>query len=371
MSMTTTYVGLDVHKSTIQVALLVGSRSEYVEWSVVHDAKAAARLARRIRREAQGEIVCCYEAGPCGYGLARALEALGITCQVIAPSLIPRKPGERIKTDRRDARKLAHYLRSGDLTEVRPPTPEEEAVRDLVRARATAKADLNRYRNRLSKLLLRWGVRYEAGKTPWTQAHHRWLRARRFDNPVAQTVFDDALRVLEQHMERIRDLDEALETVAALAPYAEPVAHLRCFRGLDTVSALTLVAELHGVARFPTARELMAYLGLVPSEHSSGGPAGRRQGGITKAGNSHVRRILVEASWHARRRPTCSAALSKRRAGQPAWVIRIADQAQTRLHRKWWRLVHQGKPTPVATTAVARELAGFVWAVLYAEEAPA
>jgi transposase len=357
-----TFVGLDVHKDSIQVAMLAAGSSKPIEWSMRNDAKAAGRLVRKLRKHATGQIVCCYEAGPCGYGFQRQMSEQAMKCIVVAPSLIPIRPGQRIKTDRRDARKLAGFLRAGELTEVAPPTPEQEALRDLCRARTDAKQDLMRCRHRLSKMLLRRGLHYQAAKKNWTRAHRVWLRSLSFTYPSEQAVFDDYLRAVEQLEERIKGLDEKLEAASQCEPYAQAVGRLRCFRGIDTVTAVTIVAELHGIERFESARKLMAYLGLVPSEHSSGGK--RRQGAITKTGNSHARRMLVEASWHYRHKPSEGAKLRARRQGQAGWVISVADSAQVRLHRRYWRMLAGGKVPNVATVAVARELVGFIWDVL-------
>ncbi len=359
-----TYVGLDVHKETIAVAVIVGERGKVTEeWSMRHDHKAAERLASKVRKLAGGsEVICCYEAGPCGYGFQRELGALGTRCMVIAPSLIPVKPGVRIKTDRRDARKLAELLRAGELVEVAPPTPDEEALRDLCRAREDAKADLTRARHRLSKMLLRGSIRFDAGKKQWTELHHRWLRSLRFENTLTQAVFDNYLHAVEQIGERVSSLSARIENAAVREPHAATVANLRCFRGIDTVAAMTLVSELHGFGRFVSPRQLMAYLGVVPSEHSSG--QRRSRGPITRTGNGHVRRMLVEIAWHYRHRPAVGGRLHARREGQPAWVISIADRAQQRLYRKYWRMLQRGKAPNVATMAVARELVGFVWATM-------
>jgi transposase len=306
--------------------------------------------------------VCAYEAGACGYALQRQLAALGIPCQVVAPSLVPRRPGERIKTDRRDARKLAEYLASGHLTPVHPPTPAEEAARDLCRAREDAKQDRMRCRHRLSKFLLRRGVAYTAGRRLWTAAHRAWLQSQSFDDAWEQVVFDDYRLAVEQIDARIDALDRQIEALAQTSAYRGSVGALRCFRGIDTRTALGLVTELHGIERFGRPRALMAFVGLVPSEASSGDR--QRRGAITKAGNGHARKLLIEASWHARHKSTIPIALRERRRGQPPEIIALADVAQQRLHRRFWRLVQRGKPTTVAATAVARELTGFVWAAL-------
>jgi transposase len=356
-----TFVGLDVHKDSIEVAMLTPQSAKPVQWSMRNDAKAAERLGRKLGKQGTGQIVCCYEAGPCGYGFQRQMSDQALDCVVVAPSLIPIRPGQRIKTDRRDAAKLAGLLRAGELTEVAPPTPEQEALRDLCRARVDAKQDLMRCRHRLSKMLLRRGLHYGRKKN-WTREHRRWLRRLSFIYANEQAVFDDYLRAVEQLEERIEGLDEKLEQASQCEPYADAVGRLRCFRGIDTVTAVTIVAELHGFERFESPRKLMAYLGLVPSEHSSGGR--RRRGAITKTGNSHARRMLVEAAWHYRHKPSEGAKLRARRQGQPGWVISVADKAQARLHRRYWRMLGANKAPNVATVAIARELVGFIWEVL-------
>ncbi len=362
MSEGTAFVGLDVHAASVHVALLLPGEDAALEWRLSNEEAAIRRLVRRLRTKASGELLACYEAGPTGYALQRTLEAAGVPCRVIAPSLIPRKPGERVKTDRRDARKLAELLRAGLLTEVRPPTTEQESVRDLCRARLAMKRDLTRCRHRLSKLLLRRGVRWQAGRRAWTQAHRKWLKGLRFEDPIDQYVFSDLLLAVEQLEERLMSVELLLEQQAGSEAHREPVAWLRCLRGVDTLTAMTLVTELHGLERFRSPRQLMAYLGLTPSESSSG--ESKRRGAITKAGNSHVRRVLVEAAWHARHRPAVGAELRQRRKGQPAWVLALADKAQQRLHRRYQRLLHRGKEIGKVIVAIARELVGFIWAVL-------
>jgi transposase len=356
-----THVGLDAHKGSISVAVLLAS-GKREEWQVANERGAVKRMVRKILREAPGETRFCYEAGPCGYSLQRQIEEHGAICSVIAPSLIPVKPGERIKTDRRDARKLAELFRAGLLTEVQPPSEADEAVRDLCRAREDAQADLTRCRHRLGKMLLRRAIRFTEGKRVWSMAHRRWLRDLRFDNATDQVVFDDYLAAIDHAEERVKGLESKLVEVSQKAPYAEPAAALRCFRGIDTVTAMTIVSELHTIGRFASPRQLMAYLGLVPSEYSSA--ERRRLGGITKAGNSHVRRVLIEAAWNYRHRPNVKS-LRKRREGQPAKVIAVADRAMQRLHRRFARMLHAGKAAPKVAVAVARELVGFVWAVMY------
>ena len=365
MTETTTYLGMDVHKRTVVAAVLVGDSGRPLELEVANTQTGWKKLVRAVRKEAPGAVRCCYEAGPTGYGLKRFFDGLApdFQCMVVAPSLIPVKPGERIKTDRRDARKLAQLLRGHVLTEVSPPTPYEEAVRDVCRCRMQAKEDLQRARHQLSKFLLRRGLAYTQGRH-WTKAHNEWLRGLTFELDIERGVFNQYLWNVEAAEERLASVVKQLEGIATTEPYAEPVARLRCFHGIDTIGALSLIAELHGFQRFGTPRELMAYLGLVPSEHSSGGS--RHRGGITKAGNTRARRLLVEAAWHYRHRPRVSPKLASRRKDQSPQAIAIAQKAQLRLHRRYRHLVDErGKPTTVAVTAVARELAGFLWAVLY------
>jgi transposase len=356
---------MDVHKATIQVAMLLPGSSEVVEWREAHTPEALRRLARRLHRQAPGEVRTCYEAGPTGYGTQRRLIACGIPCAVIAPSLIPVKPGSRIKTDRRDARKLAELHRAGLLTEVHPPNEEDEALRDLCRCRADVRDDLCRARHRLGKFLLRRHCIYRQSKHHWGTRHMAWLHTLRFEEPAAQATFDSYLLAVEQLQERRRQIEVQMAEMATQSPYQEPVAWLRCFRGIDTVTAVSIVAELHDFRRFRSARSLMSYLGLVPREHSTG--ERERRGAITKAGNRHVRRLLVEAAWHYRHRPTISAPLRRRREGQPASVIAIANRAQERLHARYRRMSARGKLHNKSVVAMARELVGYLWAVLYVE----
>jgi transposase len=362
MKQVTTYVGIDAHKKDLFIAMLIGNQTTPVTWQLANEPQAVRRLVRKLEREAPGPVQMCYEAGPCGYALQRQVTTARVTCQVIAPALIPRKPGERIKTNRRDARKLAELLRAGLLTEVQAPTPEQEAVRDLCRAREDAKQDQLRCRHRLGKLLLRRGIVYGGGKKAWTQTHRKWLRTVKFEHPSDQAAFDDYLLAIEQVEERIHTLEQRMQATAETAPFATPVGWLRCFGGIDTVTALSLVAELHGIERFASPRELMAYLGLVPSEHSSSERP--RRGAITKAGNSHARRLLIEASWHYRHPPRLGVALKQRRQGQPAAVVAIPDKAQQRLYRRQRHLTGRGKRPAQAVVAAARELSGFIWAAL-------
>jgi transposase len=364
-----TWVGLDAHKKWINVVMLVPGREEPVSWQEANEENTVRRLARRLNREAPGEVRSCYEAGPLGYVLQRELEAQGVVCEVVAPSLIPIKPGDRIKTDWRDARKLAELLRAGLLTEVQPPNEADEALRDLCRGRDSVRQDLMRARHRMSKFLLRRGYRYHDTQRHWGVRHMAWLRPLRFEEAAAQAIFDHYLLTIDHLDERLRQVDAHLGVFGGQEPYRQPVAWLRCFRGIDTVTAVSLVAELHDFRRFRSARALMAYLGLVPSERSSGEQ--RRQGGITRAGNLHVRRLLVEAAWHHRHRPVLSQPLRKRREGQPATIITIADRAQERLYARFMRMTRRGIHYNKTVVAMARELVGYLWATLHPRDAEA
>lgn len=358
-----TYVGLDVHKNTLVVAALFPGHGEPVRWEIPNEPRALQRLARKLQRTAGEQVLCCYEAGVCGYTVQRQLAAAGVRCLVVAPSLIPMRPGERIKTDARDALKLARLLRSGLLTEVAPPTTAEEAVRDLCRAREAVVGDLTRYRHRLTKMLLRKGIIYRDGPRGWTTTHRRWLSRVTLDNDTERLIFEDYRLAIDQLEARLQGLEAALDALAQQEPYRQAVGWLCCLRGVKTLTAMTLLSELHGFRRFTSARHLMGYLGLGPSVHASADTLHR--GRITKAGNAHVRRVLVESAWNYLRTPAVSATLRRRRQGQPAWVVALADKALLRLHRRFVALQRRGKPHNKAVVAVARELVGFIWALLY------
>jgi len=324
-------------------------------------------MVRRLLEETEGQVTFCYEAGPCGYALQRQIRKEGAECNVVAPSLIPHKPGERIKTDRRDAYKLAEYDKGGHLTYVHPPDPVQESVRDLCRCREATMQDVQRCRHRLSKLLLRRGLHFEGGKRSWTQKHRRWLHSISFEQEEDQLMFCSYLLALEQAEERQWSLEQHLERIAASEPYRELVAWLSCLRGIANLYALTLILELHDFWRFPSPEQLSSFVGLVPGEYSSG--SRRRQGAITKTGNAHVRRVLVEAAQHYRHIPKMSRGMRERRQGQPPGVVAIADRAQNRLHRRYARLRAAGKPHNIAVVAVARELVGFIWQIMYTHAA--
>ena len=360
MNEVTTYVGIDAHKKDLFVAMLVGPERTPVTWQLANEPQAVRRLVRKLEREAPGPVRVFYEAGPCGYALQRQVTTSRVSCDVVAPALIPRKPGERVKTNRRDARKLVELGRAGLLTAVRPPTPEDEAVRDLARARDDAREDRQRSRHRLSKLLLRRGLHYRGRH--WTRRHRSWIASLAWTQPAERVVVADYLLAIDQMEARLIELDARLAEIAETDPYREPVGWLRCFRGIDTLTAILILAELHDFRRFPSPRALMAYLGLVPGEDSSGEK--HRRGRITRTGNALVRRLLVETAWHYQHRPSVGVALARRRKGQPGRVIGIADKAQQRLCRRFRTLAADHKPAPKIVVAIARELAGFLWAAL-------
>lgn len=363
MDKPSTFVGMDVHRKDIVVAMLVEGRPAPVEWRVANELTAVRRLAQKLQRDGAGALHCVYEAGPCGYALQRLLQSLGIGCDVVAPSMIPIRPGDRIKTDRRDARKLAELARGGLLTVVRPPTEDEEAVRDLCRGRDDARLDLMRARHRLGKFLLRRGRVYGTGEErAWSQRHRTWLGQQRFERTAERVMFEDYLLAVEQTEARKYSLELSLGDLAREPRYAEAVGWLRCFHGIDTTTAITLIAELHDFRRFRAPSQLMAYLGLVPSEYSSG--MHQRRGAITRTGNRHVRRLLIEAAWHYRHKPRVGERLAARRHGQPAEIIALADRAQLRLCRRYRRMERHGKHPSKIVVAVARELVGYLWAAL-------
>ena len=347
------WVGLDVHARSVVAGVIDRGSGEVRSLRVAPgDAGTVAWL-----KTLPQPVRAVYEAGPTGYGLARACAAAGISCVVAAPSRI-RAASDRVKTDRRDAERLARLLRLGEITEVRVPAPEEEAARDLVRAREDARGDLMRARHRLSKLLLRHGVVYDA--TAWTRAHDAWLRRQRPTGGPLAIVFDDCYsRVLDAKTRRDA-LDAAIAELATSEPYVDIVERLVCLRGVSTLTAFALTVELGDWNRFQP-QSLGRFLGLTPSENSSG--ERRRQGAITKAGNTHARRLLVEAAWHHRRPPRLSVTLERRRDGKSLALRAQADRSARRLHGRWHALEARGKPRAIIVIAVARELAGHLWAL--------
>lgn len=356
----TSFVGLDVHKDTITVAVAEGGdRREVREYGrIANRPHALKRLCDKLTRQGAA-LRLCYEAGPCGYGIQRQLAALGHDCVVVAPSLIPRRPGERIKTDRRDAIKLAKLHRAGELTAVWVPDPAHEAMRDLVRARLAAVRALRQARQQLSGFLLRHGRRY-SGRS-WTQGHRRWLAGLSFEQATHHVVLEDLIATVEAAKERRERLTNEIETRLEEWSLAPVVRALQSLRGMALVNAATLVGELGDITRFASPAQLMAYLGLVPSQRSSGET--RWQGGITKAGNSTARRVLIEAAWTYRFPARISPEQLGRQESLPEPIRQTAWKAQLRLCQRYRRLARSGKPAGVVTTAIARELAGFVWAI--------
>jgi transposase len=357
-------VGLDVHKESIAIAV---AEPEGGEPSLVGTIPNDTRLLlQKLKKLGGGKKVrCCYEAGPTGYGLHRDLNAAGIECIVVAPSLVPKQVGSRVKTDRRDALKLARFLRSGDLTAVAVPDQATEAMRDLERARDDAKNVERSARHQLSKFLLRHGRIYQ-GKTAWNRSHMEWIRKQAFAHEAQQRVLTDYLHTVEQGAERVGQLTRDIEELVESWKLAPLVKSLQALRGVQLVTAVIIAAELGDLSRFNSAPQLMAYLGLVPSEHSSGGS--KQRGHITRTGNSHVRRVLVESAWAYRFRPSMSTAISERNEGVPRPIREIAWKAQERLHRRYARMSGRGMCKQKTVTAIARELAGFVWAIGQAQK---
>jgi transposase len=356
----TIILAFDQHAATTVAAVLLPGQSTSALHTLTSDTTTIVKFVARVQR--QGAVQCCYEAGPCGFELQRALAARSIPCDVIAPALIPRRPGDRIKTDRRDASQLAILYRADALTAIHVPTDQEEAARDLLRCREDIQADLLRARHRLSKFLLRHGRRHTGTKTAWSRSHRAWLRQQAWPIAALTQTHRAYLRAGDEGEARLRDVEADLRALLDIAPLRERVQRLRCFRGIDDLTALTIAAELGDARRFGTAPSVMAYAGLVPSEHSSG--AKRAQGGITKTGNAHLRRVLVESAWQYRHHPFVGRALRLRQQGAPAVTIAHAWTAQQRLHRRYQRFAARGKPKQHIVTAIARELTGFVWAAL-------
>lgn len=362
------YIGLDVHKKTIAVALAdeSGRGEVYTHGQISNTPAALTRLSSKLSRN--GSVLrFCYEAGPCGYGIQRQLAAAGHDCVVVAPSLIPRKPGDRIKTDRRDAINLAGLHRAGALTAVWIPDPAHEAIRDLVRARLAAVRSLRQARQQLSGFLLRHGCHYN--RSAWTLMHRRWLAGLRFEQPAHHIVLEDCIATIEAATDRRDRLTAQIEVMLAAMPpnrALAPVVHaLQALRGLALVAAATVIAELGDLTRVTNPRQLMAYLGLVPSEHSSGGTRRQAQiqGGVTKAGNSTARRMLIEAAWSYRFPARISREQLLQQESLPKPIRDTAWKAQVRLCGRYRKLSRAGKPATTVTTAIARELAGFVWAI--------
>jgi len=355
------FVGLDVHKDSISIAVAIGGPGLEVRdlGKITHD---VPRLKKRLLKlGAPEDLHVAYEAGPTGYGLLRSLEADGISCVVIAPSKTPIRPGEKVKTDKKDAMKLARYLRAGELVAVAPPERETEALRDVLRAREDAVRALRSARQQLSSFLLRHGRKWE-GKTTWTEKHIEWTRTQRFDSEAQRQVLEDYVQEVRRLTSRVKEWDsDVVRFAEACAPIAPLYYALQALKGVATIVAATIAAEIGDLRRFPSASKFMGYLGLAPSERSSGSEVSR--GSITKAGNPHVRWKLVQAAWQYRHRPAMTTILKRRNEGLPKRVTDIAWKAQKRLHRKYWSMTSRGKRVQTAVVAVARELSGFIWAI--------
>jgi transposase len=356
------FVGIDTSKLRHAVAIADGGRTGEVRFlgEIENTGAATAKLVRKLAAKYE-RLTFCYEAGPTGYGLHRQIKGLGHECVVVAPSLIPKRPGDKVKTNRRDAVGLARLLRANELTAVWVPDGRHEAMRDLTRARETAMLDLRSKRQQVSALLLRQGRSYPESKKTWSKAHMSWLASQKFDYPEQRLVFEEMMLAVRQALERLERMEQAIRAAVPDWSLAEVVTGLMAMRGLDLISAATLLAEIGDLSRFQTPQQLMAYLGLVPSEESTGDTI--RRGPITKAGNRRARRMLVECSWSYQHPPRVGSVKQHKVDAAPPAVREIAWKAQCRLYRRYRALIRKGKLKTVAITAIARELAGFIWAV--------
>ena len=355
------FVSFDTSKLRNAVAIAEAGRAGEVRFlgEIENTKVAVAKLVRKLAAK-YGRLTFCYEAGPTGYGLYRQIKSLGHECMVVAPSLILKKPGERVKTNRRDAVSLVKQLRGGDLTAVWVPDPRHEAMRDLTRAREVAVEDLRCKRQQVSAFLLRQGLHYPGERT-WTKAHRNWLVSQKLEHAEQRIAFEEMLLAMRQAQERIERLEQAIRVAVPDWSLAEVVTALMAMRGIDFISATAFLAEIGDLSRFPTPRELMGYLGLVPSEASTGDTI--KRGPITKAGNRRARRILVECSWSYQHPPRVGKEKQERVAAAPRAVREIAWKAQCRLTARYRALTRKGKLKTVAVTAVARELSAFIWAI--------
>ena len=358
------YVGLDVHKDTIAVAVAEPGRGDpQARGEIANKPKALAKLIRRLSEQCGGGLILfCYEAGPCGYGVYRQIIASGHECEVVAPSLIPKKPGDKVKTDRRDALKLVRSLRSGDLTAVWVPDQEQEAMRDLTRARDDMKGQERKARQQLNAFVLRHGHAWPSDKTRWTLTYYNWLASLKFEHDWQHIVLQEYIDAVKAATQRVADLTDQMMRVLPRWSLGPVVDALVALRGIDKVAAMVLLAELGDISRFDSPKQLMAYLGVVPSEHTSG--RRRRQGGITLTGNRHARRMLVESAW-SYRFPARQTKHLKRKAAKASKEAReIAWRAQKRLCGRYRTLIQAGKNQKLVCVAIARELCGFIWDIV-------
>lgn len=355
-----TWVGMDDSAKKINVAILRGQEREPREELVItNDSTGLGRLAKKLKGVG-GQVRCVYEAGINGYHLQRYLQGQGISCDVAAPSLTPRRSGKRVKTDKLDAKDLAKLYRAGELTAITIPGKEQESLRDLMRAREDAMEDQKRAQHRLARFLMRRGFKYPSGKN-WSAGHLRWIKSIRFDDDRDQMVLEEYRLVLEEQTERLKKFQVKIEEVAQLPLYQKRVRYLMGLRGIKVLSAMIILAEALDLRRFTDARSFMAAIGVVPSENSSGDK--EQRGSITKTGNSHIRRVMIESSWHYERGSTVGESLRKRREGLPAEVVEIARNCDRRLNQKFRRMLIRGKDRRKVAVAVSRELSGFVWAL--------
>jgi transposase len=353
------YIGMDVHKTSVQMAVFEETGDDPIyERRLNNDPSLLVKEAAKFSRK--GKTEAAYEAGCLGYVIQRAMEKAGIICHVLPANKVARKRDDRIKTDKRDARLIGRELRSHSIRPIAVPDIADEAARDLIRCREDVNEDLRRAKQRLLKFLLRHGHNYSGGNH-WTVRHWAWMDKIAFSHEYEKTVYEEYRSQIHALEERLKRLSHKIEEVAESERYKEAVGKLRAFKGIDYIIALALVCEIGDFKRFGSANAFMSYLGFVPREYSSGGK--RNQGGITKAGNGHLRKLLIEGAWHYTRNAQAGRRLGRRREGCPAGVIDMADRALHRLHKKYLRLVFNGKHANTAVTAVARELAGFIWAV--------
>jgi transposase len=350
MTQAKTWVGLDVHVSGTVAAVVERESGELWRRRLSGRGEEVAAFVAGL----PGPVRATYEAGPTGFALARRLAAAGVECLVCAPGLVPRGPSDRVKTDQRDAERLVRLLVAGELHAVAVPTVEEEALRDLVRAREDLRGDLMRARHRLAKLLLRHDIRFDGPERNWTQAHLRWLSSVRFERPGSQRAFEDYRGGVEALLIRRTQLEADIAELLPSSPWADTARRLMCLRGIDTLSAAGLCAEIGDFGRFRHPEQVMSYLGVTPSEHSSGSQ--RRLGPITKSGSQHARRLLVEAAWHYRRPPGVSTNLRRRQADADPRIVALSWKAQRRLHHVWSRMEQRGKRRTIIAVAAAREV---------------